>query len=240
MMKSIITVTALLLSAATALPFTTLNPHYPRAIAPRAACLTVAPNKPTIDTDTGDAGIQLTNGDNSTQSFFVYDNGCDSIPSKYVSVGAGATQFVGLPKLFQGRIVRGTEAVNLNGSPHLLGTWLEVGLDASGMGWADVSLIRGCDGAVSIAATDGTNASTGFDDSSVLADAPASVLQAKDSGNKAIMATEDATVTVLSTVANYLSGKLGYTVAYIDDYHGNPVIASSNSRFAVTFYHGAP
>ncbi|KAI2469817.1 hypothetical protein F4781DRAFT_206300 [Annulohypoxylon bovei var. microspora] len=239
-MKSILSLATLLLSTASALPFSISPSHRaPRALAARSNCSAQAVDA-TGATDTGGAGLNITNGDSESRSYFVYENGCDSMPSKYVTVDAGATAFLALPASFQGRVVRGTADVNLDGQPHSLGTWLEIGLDASGTGWADVSLIRGCDGAVSIAAGDGTGATTGFSDNSVINDATDAILEAKDSGAKAIKATEDSLVQVLTDVTSYLSGKLGYTVAYLDDYHGNPVICSTDGRFDVTFYEGRP
>ncbi|KAI1455807.1 hypothetical protein F4805DRAFT_260657 [Annulohypoxylon moriforme] len=239
-MKSIITIATLLLTTASALPFSISPSHRgPRALATRSNCSAQAANADS-ETDTGGAGLSITNADSETRSYFVYENGCDTMPSKYISVDAGATKFLSLPSGFQGRVVRGTTDVNLDGSAHTLGTWVEIGLDASGTGWADVSLIRGMDGAVTIAATDGTGATTGFSENSVLDDATDSILEAKDSGAKAIKATEDWQAALLSDVVSYLSGKLGFTVAYIDDYHGNPVICSTNGRFGVTFYEGRP
>ncbi|KAI1209287.1 uncharacterized protein F4807DRAFT_460978 [Annulohypoxylon truncatum] len=239
-MKSIFTLTTLLLTTASALPFSVSPSHRgPRALATRSNCTAHAVSAD-AEPDTGGAGLNITNADNQTRSYFVYENGCDTVPAKYLSVDAGATKFLPLPAGFQGRVVRGTTDVNLDGSAHTLGTWVEIGLDASGTGWADVSLIRGMDGAVTIASADGSGAKTGFSENSVLDDATESILEAKPSGAMAIKATEDWQAALLSNVVSYLAGKLGYAVAYIDDYHGNPVISSSNSRFAVTFYEGRP
>ncbi|KAI6081174.1 hypothetical protein F4821DRAFT_249938 [Hypoxylon rubiginosum] len=160
---------------------------------------------------------------------------------KYVTLSAGQSAFISLPDGFQGRIVRGTTDVNLDGQPHTLGTWLEIGFDSngSGKGYADVSLIRGCDGAVSVSALDGTGAATGFSQN-VLSGAPADALDAKDSGAKVIKATEGLLSAIVNVSRDYLANLLGYDKAYIDDYHGNPVISSSNQRFSATFYAGKP
>ncbi|KAK6949518.1 hypothetical protein Daesc_009600 [Daldinia eschscholtzii] len=235
MLRSLFTLTNLLLSTAVALPSGIIrSSHLSGGLSPRGSCATQAADA-TNDGDQGGAGVQLSNGGSGTRSYFVYENSCDSIPLKYVTVDAGKSKFVALPALFQGRIVRGTDA-NLDGQPHLLGTWLEIGLDGTGKGYGDVSLIRGCDGAVTLATDDGTGVSTGFDDPSVLADAPDGVFELGSDGSKVIEATEGLLSVVVDAVRDYLASKLGYDKAYIDDYHGNPVICSSNERFKATFY----
>ncbi|KAI1405357.1 hypothetical protein F4819DRAFT_510329 [Hypoxylon fuscum] len=243
MLKPTFTFLGLLLATAAALPANvgSLYSHNPSALSPRStgSCATKA-TQTFGDPDQNGAGIQLKNGDSQSRSYFVYQNSCDYIPLKYITIGAGQTQFVSLPAGFQGRVVRGTEAVNLDGQPHTLGTWLELGLDGTGKGWADVSLIRGCDGAVSVAAMDGSGVSTGFDDSSILDGAPEGAYDTKQSGAKVLKATEGLLSVVVDVVRDYLASKLGYDKAYIDDYHGNPVICSSNERFSATFYHGRP
>ncbi|KAI1375330.1 hypothetical protein F4677DRAFT_134798 [Hypoxylon crocopeplum] len=243
MLKPTLALLTLLLGTTSAFPFLFSTPlSHPSSLSPRGTCTPTPPTHASHDTDTGGAGLQLHNADSKTRSFFVYANNCDAIPLKFVTINAGQTQFVSLPAQFQGRVVRGTEAVNLDGKAHWLGTWLEIGLDVApaptGKGWADVSLIRGCDGAVSIAALDGTGAATGFSDARILDDAPAAVLQAKDSGAKVVQATEGLLSVVVASARDYLAGRLGYGKAYIDDYHGNPVICSVNKRFSATFYRG--
>jgi len=42
--------------------------------------------------------------------------------------------FITLPSNFQGRMTRGTDALNLNGSPNLLGTWFEFNWQSDGVG----------------------------------------------------------------------------------------------------------
>lgn len=77
---------------------------------------------------------------------------------------------------------------------------------------------------------------TGFDDLSVLADAPEGIFEIDSDGSKVIEATEGLLSAVVDPVRDYLASKLGYEKAYIDDYHGNPVICSSNERFSAAFY----
>ncbi|XXH02896.1 hypothetical protein Hte_009284 [Hypoxylon texense] len=245
MLKPSLTLSSLLLATAAALPTgvpSGLASQHAGDLAARGGCATKAEQVQAGSASASGRGVQLKNGDGQSRSFFVYANSCDYVPLKYVTLGAGQSAFVPLPQGFQGRVVRGTTKVNLDGQPHLLGTWLEIGLDGSGSGkgYADVSLIRGCDGAVSVAAMDGTGASTGFSDSSILDDAPSDALEAKDTGSQVIKATEGLLSVVVDVVRDYLASKLGYDKAYIDDYHGNPVICSSNERFSATFYRGRP
>lgn len=64
------------------------------------------------DSDNGGMGVFITNADTTNwQAFFVYHNMCDYVPFKYIWIGAGLTQFVSMPPLFEGRIVRGNDEV---------------------------------------------------------------------------------------------------------------------------------
>ncbi|KAI0169372.1 hypothetical protein GGR52DRAFT_593135 [Hypoxylon sp. FL1284] len=250
MLRSSLNLLSLLLATAAALPTGNLDGGAAAAageLETRAQCATKAEHVQDAH-DTNGRGVQLKNADTATRDFFVFANGCDSVPLKYVTIPAGQTKFVALPAGFQGRIVRGTTKVMLDGQPHTLATWLELGMDsgANAAGWADVSLIRGCDGPVTVSAMDGSGASKGFKDTSVLDNAPPKALQAKASGAKVIKATEltengpNGKPKVVPASRDYLGGKLGYKAAYIDDYHGNPVIKSANQRFNVVFYKGRP
>ncbi|KAI1383895.1 uncharacterized protein F4822DRAFT_417939 [Hypoxylon trugodes] len=242
MRKSIIT--TLLLAAVSAMPSSILHHrhHRHRHMVTRrdpGNCSTQAQDA-NSDADSGGPGLKITNGDTQSRCFFAYENSCDEIPLKYISIGIGETKFLSLPSSFQGRIVRGAENVNLDGSPHLLGTWLEITFDNSQKGYADVSLIRGCDGAVTVASLDGSGANTGFNDEGILIGAPEAAYAVNDEGVKVIAATEGQQSVVVPAPRDYLVSKIGYGKAYIDDYHDNPVICSSNRRFGATFYQGAP
>ncbi|KAK9791656.1 hypothetical protein AB5N19_01908 [Seiridium cardinale] len=200
--------------------------------------------KTTGDTDDGKkTGITVHNKDSQARSFFIYKNNCDCLPVKYISVPANGKKFIAMAAGFQGRMMRGTEAANLDGKSHALGTWMEFSWDADGKGWADVSLIKGCDGAVDVTAADGVGAQTGFNDD-VLDGAPAGAYRLKAvSGSKVIMETEsltDASV-INTTPRDWLYKEIGvWTKAYIDDHHGNPDICSANGRFDINFYPGRP
>ncbi|KAI1636478.1 hypothetical protein F4809DRAFT_381671 [Biscogniauxia mediterranea] len=194
----------------------------------------------TGDTDDGTTwGLRITNSGDETATYFLYQNSCDCVPYKYITIEANCTSFVALSTGFQGRIVRGTTEMNLDGNSHLLGTWVEVNIGSDGVAWGNISLIKGCDGAAAIAALDGTAVSTGFDEW-LLDGAPDDAYEAKDDGVKVIKQTEalDNANTIIYASRDYLAGKLGYTKAYVDDHHGNPVICSSNGRMAITFYKG--
>lgn len=65
------------------------------------------------DVDNGSNGVLVTNADAEWRAFFLYHNSCDDIPWKYIWIGPGATRFVSLPALFEGRIVRGNDEVSL-------------------------------------------------------------------------------------------------------------------------------
>jgi hypothetical protein len=200
--------------------------------------------KITGDTDTGkNIGIIVNNKDSVARSFYIYKNNCDCLPVKYISIPANDKKFISMAAGSAGRIMRGTDAVNLDGKSHALGTWMEFSWDADGTGWADVSLIKGCDGAVDVAATDGTGAKAGFSDS-VLDNAPSGAYKLKaGSGSKVIMETESLTDPndINTAPRDWLHKKLAsWTKAYIDDHHGNPDIRSGNGRFNINFYPGRP
>lgn len=210
-------------------------------LAPGNTCLT-KPLKTDGDNDDGHkAGLVIRNEDVEPRSFFVYQNTCECVPFRYITIPANQERFLAFDPLFQGRIVRGTPEVNLNGVPHLLGTWMEFSWDAQGWVWGDVSLIKGCDGAVDVTALDGSGVATGFS-TDVLNGAPIGAYKKKGSGAQVIMETENlSNAAIINEVPrNWLASKLGYSKAYIDDHHGNPDICSTNGRFHVNFYPGRP
>ncbi|KAI1879774.1 hypothetical protein JX265_002728 [Neoarthrinium moseri] len=199
------------------------------------------------DVDDGKTkGIILRNDDSEARSFFFYRNSCECVPLKHITIPAKGKAFVALADDFQGRVMRGTEANNLDGASHILGTWMELtNVAATGQGWADVSLIKGCDGAVSVKSLDGSEVKTGFSEW-LLDDAPASAYMLKSGGAKVIKHTEELTnINILAAPRDYLASKIGYNKAYLDDHYaernmGEPVIMSANARFDITFYKGRP
>lgn len=192
------------------------------------------------DRDDGGKGVTITNADGGGwRGFYIYHNGCDAVPWKYIWVDAGATQFVSLPDGFEGRVQRGDDATMLAGAPRTLGTWFEVSLDGAGVGWGDTSLIRGCDGAALLWSLDGGGAWKGFTQS-VLEGAPAGSYDMKSNGQWVIKATENGDGSVNATPRDWLLAQIGTELAYVDDYHGNPVISSGNGRFGTYWPAGRP
>lgn len=64
-----------------------------------------------VDNNTINSGVTITNGDTEWRAFFMYHNRCDYSPWKYIWISPGATRFVSLPALFEGRVVRGSDEV---------------------------------------------------------------------------------------------------------------------------------
>lgn len=150
-------------------------------------------------------------------------------PSKATTVSPSATTFVSLPSTFKGRVQRGTT---------LPATWVEFQLSASNdhAAHGDISLEQGCDGAATIASTDGSNRSNGFHED-ILKDAPHAAVAKKPSGE----------VALASTVGNWMAGPnqaavewerkmVGQERAYITGGTGVPDVASHNQVLAVDFY----
>ncbi|RYP46750.1 hypothetical protein DL768_007097 [Monosporascus sp. mg162] len=186
-------------------------------------------------------GIKLMNHDDEERSFYLYWNSCDSIPYAYLSIPACGSRFVSLPAGFQGRVTRGTDETHLNGRPQLLGTWVELSFpigDDYG-GWGDVSLIRGCDGAATVRALDGSGRLGGFEHW-LLDGAPQEAYDTKESGAEVIRAIGDVTIQQEAIARDYLLSKVNLSNVYVDNEHGNPVICSANFRFVVTFFKGRP
>ncbi|KAI2604397.1 uncharacterized protein GGS25DRAFT_534816 [Hypoxylon fragiforme] len=246
--NSLLTFLGLLAGTTLGLP-TNPNPN-PQDLSPRQAsplstltttlaCATKAQKTPG-DADSG-RGVQIKNADTAARTFWLYHNSCDAVPARYVTIPAGQTRFLSLPARFEGRIVRGVEGVMLDGKSHTLNTWLELTYDERGVGWGDVSLIRGCDGAVSLKALDAAGATTGFADSNlVLNGAPAGAYDTKPSGSRVIRATEGVDAKINTVPRDWLASKIGFKKAYLDDDHGSPVIAAQNGRFLATFHVGRP
>lgn len=184
------------------------------------------------DNDNGGPGLVVTNGDNQWRGFYIYENSCDSVPLKHFWINAGDTRFISLPAGFQGRVTRGTDAMNLDGQPHLLGTWLELSFDPSNPNllWGDVSLIQDCDGGILMWSLDGSGSWKGFT-KDVLADASAGAWAMKSDGTWVLGPGEGPTANPVTT--QYLLNTVGADAVYVNDAHGNPVITTSNGRYGV-------
>lgn len=186
------------------------------------------------DSDNGGKGIFITNNDNDWRGFYAFHNNCDTVPYKYIWVAAGATQFVSFPDGFEGRIQRGVDATMLNGQAHWLGTWFEFSWDNNGWGWADVSLIRGCDGGVVVNSQDGSGAWKGFSQD-ILSNAPSNALATKDDGQRVLANTEQIGGAINTAPRDWELQQVGSQYVYVDDSHGSPVIAATNGRFGTSW-----
>lgn len=183
-------------------------------------------------------GIILTNKSSKEESYFFYDNytngngtaGCNfDHPLKSVKLGPGAQTHVPLPTTFKGRVQRGTT---------LPATWAEFQVSASNDGAAhgDISLEQGCDGAATIASTDGSKRLNGFTND-VLKDAPAGACTKKPDGTKALASTMGNWAAGPNQVAiTWLNKVVGQKKAYITGGTGTDDVASQNKCLAVDMY----
>jgi hypothetical protein len=183
-------------------------------------------------------GIILTNKSKKECTYFFYDNYWNGNgtaganfdkPMKNVTLAAGAKSHIPLPTTFKGRVQRGTE---------LPATWVEFQISASNDGAAhgDISLEQGCDGAATIASTDGTNRKNGFAND-VLKDAPAAACAKKPNGTKAIATTVGNWAAGPNQAAiDYLKKVVGQKKAYIVGGTGTDDVASKNKCLAVDMY----
>jgi hypothetical protein len=164
----------------------------------------------------------------NSYGFYAYENSCDSVPYKYTWIAPGATTFLSFPAGFAGRITRGIDWLNLDGSPQLLGTWFEFSFDVYNAIWGDVSLIRGCDEGVLMWSTDGSGAWKGFTQD-ILSDGPTGGYAEKGDGTWVLASTEGPPPNYIAE--NWEIQQVGVEYVFVDDSHGSPVITSSNGRF---------
>ncbi len=136
-------------------------------------------------------GILLTNKSAKKNTYFFFDNFWNGNgtaganfdkPLKHVDVGPNQTVFVPLSVDFKGRVQRGDQQP---------ATWGEFQVKASNDGRAhgDISLQQGCDGAATVASTDGTNVSNGFV-KDIVKGAPAAAFDKKPNGERVLASTE--------------------------------------------------
>lgn len=189
------------------------------------------------DTNPG-VDIKNASGDEATYYFCNNNSNGDGtadpgLPCKNLSATAvvppNETKSVDLPTEFKGRIVRSTD---------MPATWVEIQVKATdGNAWGDVSLQPGCDGAATVAPTDGgSSATVGFSDADIVANAPGGAKTTRGDG-QTVIATPWSIGTILNADAvNYLKSAVGDINAYIDDTAGTNVAVSSNNRLAVVMY----
>jgi hypothetical protein len=197
-------------------------------------------NDPALATFAADQGpgIILTNKSNKESDYFFYDNFWNGNgtaganfdkPLKSVKLWPNQTQFVSLPRNFKGRVQRGTL---------LPCTWVEFQLDASNdhAAHGDISLQQGCDGAATIASTDGSNVSNGFTHE-VVAGAPEAAIRRKSNGERATDTTVGNWMGGPNRAAiDYLSKVVGQHRAYFVGGTGVPDVTSKNNCLAVVMY----
>lgn len=191
------------------------------------------------DNDDGGKGILITNAGSDWAGFYAYHNDCPDMPYKYIWIAAGSTEFLSLPSDFKGRVIRGVDVYNLNGQPQMLATWFEISFDSAGWAWGDVSLIRGCDGAVLMWSLDGSGAWKGSTQW-VLDGAPTGAYDMKNDGQWVIKYTENRDGSVNTIPRDWDINQIGVDYVYVDDYNGDPVITSTNGRFGTYWPDGRP
>lgn len=126
-------------------------------------------------------------------------------------------------------MTRGQDDYNLVGTPQLLATWFEFSIDSSNVMWADVSLIRGCDGASLIWSLDNSGGWKGFTQW-ILDGAPIDAYAEKSDGEWVINYTENADASDNEIPMEWDLAEVGAEYVYVDDEHGSPVISSQNGR----------
>ncbi|KAI2634497.1 hypothetical protein GGS21DRAFT_543582 [Xylaria nigripes] len=182
-------------------------------------------------------GILLTNTSAKKNTYFFYDNYWNGNgtaganfdhPLKSVEVGPNQTIYVPLDLSFKGRVQRGDQQP---------ATWGEFQIKASDDGGAhgDISIEQGCDGAATLASTDGSNVSNGFT-TDILKDAPAAALDTKPNGEKALASTMGNWKGPGNTAAIDWANKFCQGKAYVVGGTGVPDVASKNNCLHFTFY----
>ncbi|KAL8786273.1 MAG: hypothetical protein Q9213_002868 [Squamulea squamosa] len=186
----------------------------------------------------GGPGIILRNHRGEQQQYAFYNNYWNGNgtaganfdhPDPIVTVDGNDSLFVPLAESFKGRVQRGTL---------LPATWVEfqISADNDGAAHGDISLQQGCDGAATIASTDGSGRFNGFQHD-IVSGAPEAAVQNKPDGTRALA----------TTVGNWASGpnqaaidwenqQVGQSRAYIVGGTGTDDVASSNKCLAVDFY----
>ncbi|KAI1858946.1 uncharacterized protein JN550_012304 [Neoarthrinium moseri] len=183
---------------------------------------------------TSGPGVWITHNDAAEGNYFLYENLRDAKPWKHITIPQGARRFVQLCPTWQGRLVRGTAKVNLDGKDHKLGTWVESSM-SNGALHGDVSFLRGCDGGAKIITTDGSKLSRGCE-GDLLNGAPPAALVAKDSGVK-VLADLEGSGEANNAARQWLKSKCSESQVYLG--HGvDPVINSVNGQLEVVFSAG--
>ncbi|KAI1097598.1 hypothetical protein F4804DRAFT_327211 [Jackrogersella minutella] len=183
-------------------------------------------------------GIQLTNKSPRKNTYFFYNNYWNGNgksganfdhPLKHVEVGPNQTVHVQLDVAFKGRVQRGDQQP---------ATWGEFQVKASDDGRAhgDISLEQGCDGAATVASTDGSKVSNGFE-KDIVKGAPAAAVEKKPNSERALASTEGNWKGPGNQAAvDWEYKEIGHGKAYIKGGTGVPDVASKNNCLHFTFY----
>ncbi|KAI1369847.1 hypothetical protein F5Y08DRAFT_347416 [Xylaria arbuscula] len=182
-------------------------------------------------------GILLTNHSAKKNSYYFFDNFWNGNgtaganfdkPLKHVDLAPNQTIYVPLEVTFKGRVQRGDQQP---------ATWGEFQVKASDDGRAhgDISLQQGCDGAATVASTDGTNVSNGFVQD-IVKGAPAAAFDTKPNGERVLGSTEGNWKPANNAATDWEYKQLGSTKAYIKGGTGVPDVASKNNCLHFTFY----
>ncbi|KAJ4393238.1 hypothetical protein N0V93_002446 [Gnomoniopsis smithogilvyi] len=111
----------------------------------------------------------------------------------------------------------------------LLATWFEITIDQYNVMWADVSLIRGCDGAALIWSLDNSGGWKGFTQW-ILDGAPEGAYDMKTDGQWVLKYTENGDGSINTIPRDWEVAEVGADYVYVDDAHVGPVISSQNGR----------
>ncbi|OAA40530.1 hypothetical protein BBO_06114 [Beauveria brongniartii RCEF 3172] len=173
--------------------------------------------------------MTITNAGNDWRGFYIHHNSCDRVPWKYIWIEAGKTEFVSFLERFEGCIQRGVDQYMMNGQEtQSLDSWLEISWDEYNVLWADISLIRGCDGAILAWPLDGVDKWKGFKQW-ILDDTPYGTYDKKHDGQWVIKATKGVNAAIDTIPRDWDMDKVEYI--YVEDDHGGPIISSNNARF---------
>ncbi|EMC94286.1 hypothetical protein BAUCODRAFT_228063 [Baudoinia panamericana UAMH 10762] len=183
-------------------------------------------------------GIILANTSHEQCTYNFYDNAQNGNgwavptfdhPTASVTLKAGATQFVSLHTDFKGRIQRGSVQP---------ATWVEFQIKAAndGQAWGDISLEMGCDGAATIAATDGSNHRNGFQNE-IISGAPAAAKVKRSDGRVVLDTTQGYWGGGPNKAASAYEEKVvGQKKAYILGGSGTDMVMSKNNCLRVEMY----
>lgn len=188
----------------------------------------VCENVPGSNTD-GAADPGFTSGSASSASSGDLPSGCKYLVTS-VEVAPSSTSPVSLDATFMGRVARTTDTP---------ATWVEVRMtsDPDGWAWGDVSLEMGCDGAATVAPSDGSGDPVGFT-TDVVGGAPDDATTTRSDGATVIKAPWYAGTVLSQPAVDYLLQSVpgGSAMAYINAASGTNMSVATNQRFLVSFY----